>query len=97
METLALRPFYRGCIIATRGYDFWEGQVLDQMTRVLQSYERRDVAEALTEINLMAHARGWGHSCRRAQIIEDVVVSSRVYRESPCNGGGEHSRRLGRL
>ena len=27
-ETLLLRPFCRGCIIATRGYDFRERQVM---------------------------------------------------------------------
>jgi hypothetical protein len=26
MEPLPLRPFFRGCIIATRGYDFRKGQ-----------------------------------------------------------------------
>ena len=29
-ETLPLRPFCRGCTIATRGYDFWKGQPLDE-------------------------------------------------------------------
>jgi ketosteroid isomerase-like protein len=30
-EILPLRPFCRGCIIATHGYDFWKGQVHDEI------------------------------------------------------------------
>ena len=38
-----------------------------------------------------------GHSCRRSQIVENVVIFNPVYRESPYGDGSEHSRRSGRL
>jgi hypothetical protein len=38
-----------------------------------------------------SHIRRGGHSGRRPQIIENIVVSSRVQRQSPCNGGVEQA------
>ena len=48
-ETLPLRPFCRGCIIATRGYDFRKGQRRDpqKILRSAPSYGWTPAAESL--------------------------------------------------
>jgi hypothetical protein len=63
MGPLSLRPFCLGCIIATRGYDFWEGQ---------GSFKFFHVANR----HLIA-SLGW-HACHRFQCIKVASTSPRA-------------------
>ena len=47
-ETLLLRPYCRGCIIATRGYDFRKGQVAHPVT-VMQRCSEAERREGMTQ------------------------------------------------